>query len=68
MWRLCHKLFGWDYVFIEGHLVSNIRRIKIAPNGREYVTPWASLKDPVFLDRSHGWTITHLTRDTSNNN
>ena len=35
MWRLWHKLFGWDY--IQWDLGTHgIRRIRVAPNGLVY--------------------------------
>lgn len=35
MWRLWHKLFGWDYIYwsLGTH---GVRRIRVAPNGFVY--------------------------------
>jgi len=69
MWKLWHKLFGWDYVLIETFGDQKRARIRKTPTGREYVHPWGGLPDMLFLDSpKQFWTITHLTRDTSNNN
>ncbi len=32
-WRLCHKLFGWDYVLGSRRTICRIRKL---PNGHEY--------------------------------
>lgn len=55
MWRLFHKLFGWDYVRVEFGFDYHIRRIKKTPNGVEYV----NLYGMKFLSERH---YQHLTR------
>lgn len=37
MWKLCHKLFGWQYVVVYNGWYRYIRRVCTAPNGRQYV-------------------------------
>lgn len=37
MWRLWHKLFGWDYVYWEFLSMSGVSRVRLAPNGLAYV-------------------------------
>lgn len=36
MWRLWHKLFGWDYVYWELISMSGVSRVRLAPNGVAY--------------------------------
>lgn len=63
MWKLWHRLFGWDYVHARspGGVVNTILRIQITPNGRRYVKPWPALPDIIILDEPSSWKITHLT-------
>ena len=37
MWRLWHKLFGWDYVYWELISMSGISRVRVAPSGLVYL-------------------------------
>ena len=36
MWRLWHKLFGWDYVYWELISMSGISRVRVDPGGAAY--------------------------------
>lgn len=63
MWKLWHRLFGWDYVLVCAFGTWNRRKIKKLPNGREYVRPWTHLKDTTFLDSPEAcYPVIHLTR------
>lgn len=37
MWKIWHKLFGWDYIVFSFGLADTVRRIRVTPNGKEYV-------------------------------
>lgn len=68
MWKLWHKLFGWDYVLYEFAGEYHIRRIKKAPNGLEYVTVYwitgctRTMQD--LLDWT-GYNLKYLTKEAS---
>lgn len=64
MWKLWHKLFGWDYVLLTGWMYERTRRIQRTPNGMEYAEPWGcGVGERVFLnDNRTDWRVTHLTR------
>lgn len=69
MWKLWHKLFGWDYVLVEAFGDQKRVRILRTPTGREYAHLWSTLTDMLFLDSpKRFYTITHLTRDNRNDN
>lgn len=37
IWRIMHRLFGWDYVLYKPASTWLIRRVSSLPNGRRYV-------------------------------
>jgi hypothetical protein len=37
MWRLFHKLFGWDYLWVEYGNGVSVARLRRLYNGRKYV-------------------------------
>lgn len=61
MWRIWHKLFGWDYVIIEMMSRGIVRRIRYDGDGRSYVLIAGA---PVHLAANEcegGYAITALT-------
>lgn len=36
-WRICHRLFGWDYVMVPFASNYKIRRLEVSPTGEEFV-------------------------------
>jgi len=65
MWRLFHKLFGWEYVLIENSAAQYVRRVWTNPLGQPMVSAYDSqiweLKPPY-----HGWNVTPLTKNVAN--
>lgn len=61
MWRLFHKLFGWQYVHMENSADEIIRRVKKTPAGGRYVKYYGA--NYIWLDKpnSHTWVVTNLT-------
>lgn len=57
MWRLWHKLFGWDYIYwsLGTH---GVRRIRVAPNGLVY---FMCLGEIISLAEPGYHKITYLT-------
>lgn len=37
IWKLCHRLFGWDYVLVHFDMGMYVRRVKTMPNGERYI-------------------------------
>ena len=62
MWRIWHRLFGWQYVHMVTYpmgCVHAIRRVRWTAAGERYVK-WHD--ELVFIDRPHtGWNFTPLT-------
>ena len=59
MWRLWHKLFGWDYIqWNLGLGTHGIRRIRVAPNGVVY---FKRLGEIFSLAEPEYHKITYLT-------
>jgi hypothetical protein len=50
MWRLFHRLFGWDYIRISFIYGNVIRRIQYTPNGKAYVSLYGEME---LLESSH---------------
>lgn len=60
IWRLKHRLFGWDYVHLKNTATEIVRRVRRTASGERYVVYFAH--DYVFIDRPLcGWTVTELT-------
>lgn len=46
--RICHRLFGWDYVAYRwGFGETKVRRVGYMPNGRPFIIVWGIVH---FLD------------------
>jgi hypothetical protein len=59
MWRLWHKLFGWDYIQWKlGLGTHSVRRIRVAPNGFVY---FMCLGEIISLAEPGYYKITYLT-------
>ena len=60
MYKIWHKLFGWDYVLFRWGGTSEIKRIIITPNGTEYIKIYSKLEliTSVYLQG-----LVHLTRE-----
>lgn len=58
MWRLWHKLFGWDYIQWSSAGLYGIARIRIAPSGLVY---FLHLGEVVRLNELKPRQITYLT-------
>jgi hypothetical protein len=60
VYKIWHKLFGWDYILVNFAFDKVIKRIRVTPNGREYV----KIHSYIFFleERIH----THLTREIPN--
>lgn len=67
MWRVLHKLFGWDYVAIENSATGMICRIIHLPNGSFMFRPYKTQPNvftgrlPVNGTMIPGWRTTPLT-------
>lgn len=61
MWKLFHKLLGWEYVFIENGAAGYVRRVWTGPDGQPMVAAYSfqiwPLKPPY-----HGWQVVPLTQ------
>lgn len=44
MWRLWHKLFGWQYVIYDFGFDSSIRRVRTSPTGVQYIKMYGGIK------------------------
>jgi len=62
MWRLWHRLFGWDYVLYTFVSSCHIRRVRKFPNGVEYVMVFSSTGCIRLLSELEGYN--KLTRIT----
>lgn len=61
MWKLWHKLFGWEYVFIKNTATGMVRRVWLSPAGTPMVKPYYFQMWPLTGYKCSGWTITPLT-------
>jgi hypothetical protein len=61
MYKIWHKLFGWDYVSVY-YIGANrvVRRIRLAPNGKEYIMLYSDMD---FLGSITLRGVVHLTRE-----
>ena len=68
VWRIMHRLTGWDYVHMEldphGH--SEVRRVRYTAAGRAYIVWYGA--HYVWLDHPGDWIITPLTTRTQTAN
>lgn len=64
MWKLWHKLFGWEYVRVLYFGVSIPCRVKYTPLGDPYIN-WDRTKRIIFLTDviSGGGEVTELTNE-----
>lgn len=58
MWRLWHKLFGWDYVQYRIAGLHYILRVKTAPSGLVYLSKY---KEVIPLEDISLHQVTYLT-------
>lgn len=56
MWKLWHRLFGWDYVAHRYGYDNEVSRLRVAPNGTYYVKTCGNL---VFIEQLR--ELRHLT-------
>ena len=67
MWKLLHKLFGWDYVYVENSATGKIVRVKMAPNGLMVFQPYSFqvivIPEPLPITGEWfgGWRVVPLT-------
>ena len=43
MWELCHKLFGWDYAYVQNSMGAFIARVTNTPNGYKAIRPYGRI-------------------------
>ena len=60
MWKLWHKLFGWDYIQWSSVELHQVARIKRAPNGLVYFKKYGEII-PFPLKTSKPYQIIFLT-------
>ena len=44
MWRICNRFFGWHYITMVYAYDKEIFRVKIAPNGTQYIMAYGNLE------------------------
>lgn len=60
MYKIWHRLFGWDYVAVSFAVGMVICRVIVAPNGKEYIELYG---DKLFLeDKIVHRRFKHLTK------
>ena len=50
MWKIWHKLFGWDYIVFSYGIADIVKRIRVTSNGKEYVKVTS---DMFFIDENN---------------
>lgn len=63
MWRLWHRLFGWQYVYIENSAARHVRRVWF--NGSQPMVSAYEFQHWPLEPPFHGWKVTGLTPEVT---
>lgn len=62
MWRLWHKIFGWNYFHAKNSATQEIRRLRFTAEGKPYGVYFGH--HIIWLDNPERWEVTPLTYRT----